>query len=459
MGPLDICPGNPRYLMNVATGRPIYLTGSHTWATLQERAYPETPEFDFGGWLDFMEGHGHNFLRLWTWEHAAWMQFTERMIRYRPNPYLRTGPGEALDGLPRFDLTRFEPGFFARMRDRVEQARDRGIYVSVMLFQGFSVEKKGGADDACGNPWHGHPFNRANNINGIDGDPDGDGQGRQVHTLDIPAITELQELYVRRVVDTVGGFDHVLFEIGNECVGESTDWQYHMIEFVRRCEAGAAMRHPVGMTFQYCARNPGTNADLFRSPADWVSPNAAAPDGYDYRDSPPPADGGKVVITDTDHYWGVPGDDGDPVRKWAWKSFLRGLNPIFMDPYRDARTGPELDRRWDPVRIAMGLTRRCAQDLDLARMVPHGELASSGYCLADPGRDYLVYLPEARPLTVQLGEGAYRCTWYEADGYAPGPRCDAAGPEAVFEPPFDDHCLLRITAAGCRPPAKGSTDG
>jgi hypothetical protein len=26
-------------------------------------------------------------------------------------------------------------------------------------------------------------------------------------------------------------------------------------------------------------------------------------------------------------------------------------------------------------------------------MTPHGELASTGYCLADPGQDYIIYVP------------------------------------------------------------------
>ena len=41
---------------------------------------------------------------------------------------------------------------------------------------------------------------------------------------------------------------------------------------------------------------------------------------------PPIADGGKVIIADTDHF--APGG-GDAL--WAWKSFLRGHHPILMD--------------------------------------------------------------------------------------------------------------------------------
>jgi len=50
-----------------------------------------------------------------------------------------TGPGAATDGKPRFDLSRFDPAYFGRLRDRVTAAGDKGIYVAVMLFEGFCL--------------------------------------------------------------------------------------------------------------------------------------------------------------------------------------------------------------------------------------------------------------------------------------------------------------------------------
>ena len=84
--PLRAHPDNPLYFTN-GSGRAIWLTGSHTWATFQERGVAgQTPDFDYDAWLDFMARNGHNFLRLWRWEHAQWMQFVpaETLIRYEP---------------------------------------------------------------------------------------------------------------------------------------------------------------------------------------------------------------------------------------------------------------------------------------------------------------------------------------------------------------------------------------
>ena len=95
-----------------------------------------------------------------------------------------------------------------------------------------------------------------------------------------------------------------------------------------------------------------------------------------YCENPPPADGRKVIISDTDHLFGIGGN-----RAWVWKSFTRGLNPIFMDPVDMPQ--------WEAVRQTMGMTLAYANRMDLSAVKPHGDLASSGYCLANPGEEYL----------------------------------------------------------------------
>ena len=37
-------------------------------------------------------------------------------------------------------------------------------------------------------------------------------------------------------------------------------------------------------------------------------------------------------------------------------------------------------------------------------MAPRGDLASTGYCLANPGKEYLVYIPEGGEVTVENDE-------------------------------------------------------
>jgi hypothetical protein len=113
-----------------------------------------------------------------------------------------------------------------------------------MLFNGWELQFHGSWK------WRGHPFNPKNNINVINGDIDGDGVGIEIHTLRSTAVLAIEEAYVRKVVDTVNGYDNVLYEIANEAGAYSTRWQYHMIESIKRYEATKPKQHPVGMTFQ-----------------------------------------------------------------------------------------------------------------------------------------------------------------------------------------------------------------
>ena len=71
-GPLGHSTANPRYFAD-GSGKPVYLTGSHTWASLQDIGLSNPPPaFDFTGYLDFLDRHHHNFIRLWRWEFPQW---------------------------------------------------------------------------------------------------------------------------------------------------------------------------------------------------------------------------------------------------------------------------------------------------------------------------------------------------------------------------------------------------
>jgi hypothetical protein len=403
-GPLRVHPENPRYFTD-GSGKAIFLTGSHTWANFQERGVENrTPDFDYEQYLDFMQSFGHNFMRMWRWEHAQWMQFvpSTTLIRYKPMAYLRTGPGTAIDGKPKFDLTQFNQSYFDRLRRRVIAAGERGIHVSVMFFQGFSVEQKGtkGVDPEKGNPWDSHPYNRKNNINGISGDLNRDGQGDETHTLKNKTILKFQEAYVQKVVDTLNDLDNVLWEISNESHTGSIKWHYHMTRFIKEYENSKPKQHPVGMT-----GSPITNPPLFASPADWISPK-----GRGYLNAPPDREGQKVIIVDNDHInpW-----NSNP--EWVWKNLFRGNHFILMDHYRDFRIGsPEKpDPKHNPTRRAMGLARRLSERIDLVSTKPRRDLSSTEYCLADPGRQYLAYQPEEgqRSFALTLTPGKYAVQW------------------------------------------------
>lgn len=445
-GPLRVHPTNPRYFTDGAKNpdgslKAVYLTGAHTWNNLVDIGTSDPPPaFDYAAYLDFLDRHHHNFFRLWTEEEVTWE------IQQKPNPavqnfmgplpWARTGPGAAVDGKPKFDLSRFHPAYFERLRSRIQEAGRRGIYVSVMLFEGWVQQDRA-------EWWKNHPFHPDNNINGIDGDANGDGRGTDVHTLASPKVTRLQEVYVRHVIDTVGEFDNVLYEIANECGTYSTEWQYHLIRFIKEYEAARPKQHPVGMTFQWSPNSKlrGTNQILFDSPADWISPNQEAGD-WNYKSNPPPADGRKVIVPDTDHLGGIWGEVN-----WVWKSFTRGHNPILMDLYDNSVLGGSASKRWESIRVSMGVTRQLAQRINLAAMTPRGDLASTNYCLANPGQEYVIYLPEGGEVTVDLSakNGPVAVEWINPQT---GDKRDGGkahgGAKRTFLAPFKGNAVIYL---------------
>lgn len=386
-GPLRVHPANPRYFAD-ASGRPVYLTGSHTWESLQDGILPKytsVPQpFDYRGYLDLLQTNHHNFIRLWRWE----------LTDHEPQPWTRTGPGQALDGKPKFDLRQFNQGYFDRLRARIVAAGERGIYVSVMLFEDWVFMSKRKEF-----PVERHPFHKENNVNVLNGDPNGDGWGIEIHTLQVPGALEVQKAYVRKVIETVNDLDNVLYEICNEGKRHTRDWQYEMVRFIKSVEAKLPKQHPVGMTSV-----GDMNPDCLESPADWTSLSTAR---FEQPKDPwasamPVADGRKVVLLDTDHIgWKIFIDDAAFTQAWVWKSFTRSYSTLLMENLSPGAG-------WIAGRAAMGHTRGYAERMDLAAMTPRADLASSKYCLANPGHEYLIYAPEGNEVTVDLGDQAAR---------------------------------------------------
>jgi hypothetical protein len=407
-GPLRVLPSNPRWFTD-GSGRAVYLAGSHTWANLQDNGLlirgavsNPPPVFDYNGYLDFLERHNHNFFRLWRWETTKWTdRYTGGQEKYcRPHPWMRTGPGAANDGELKFNLERFNQDYFDRLRSRLIAAGNRGMYAAVMLFEGWEIQFSDG--------WRNHPFAGPNNINGVEADLNGDGMALEYNSLNEGErgrrVLELQQAYVGKVIDTVNDLDNVLYEVANEAHANSTEWQYHIIRFVKDYELRKPKQHPVGMTFQY---KGGSNTTLYNSPADWISPNPGDVK-QNYQEHPCSSCTTKVVVNDTDHLWGHTG--GDNI--WVWRSFTRGLNVLFMEELLPSPV-------WqDSARQAMGQARKFAEKMNLASMKPDERVSATRYALADRGREYLIFQSNKGEFTVDLSDakGRFGAEWYDING-------------------------------------------
>ena len=420
---LVVHPDNPRYVMvkDDPTRKAVCLTGAHTWAEFQ--TYRQET-FDYNGWLRKLAGWKHNFMRGWIWEDGF----------YGPLPYVTVGK--------KYDLTKYNSVFFDRLKTRIREARQHGLYVSVMLFQGWSVIGKERSRTPL--PWPRHPFHPDNNINDINGDPNGDGNGQEIHTLQVPAVTRLQEAYVKHFIDELNDFDNIVWEIGNECNRNSAPWQYHTIDLIKRYEATKPKQHLVWINL--------SPPECFASKchADIVSPSGSRV----YFHAPPAADGKHVIIADSDHI--------SPLRvthEWAWKSFARGLHPILMDckyqglTWWKGRSFQPDHPKWQQLRDAITVIQSYADSVNLIGMAPQTEGAdspsSTRYCLYEHGKKYLVYQPAHKtPFTVELPAGSYRYEWINpVVGRTNVGVIESKGGKASFTAPFPWPAGLYLTVS------------
>jgi len=93
--------------------------------------------------------------------------------------------------------------------------------------------------------------------------------------------------------------------------------------------------------------------------------------------------------------------------------------------------------------------------MGLAEMVPKDDLASTRYCLAKPGVEYIVYLPDGGHVTVDLSValGKLYVEWLDPSTgeRKSGGTIDGGGP-MDFGSPFREDAILYIVIRGTSRP-------
>ncbi len=448
-GPLRIHPKNPHYFTD-GSGQAIYLTGSHTWNTLQDWGTNDTIQpLDFKAFVQMLVAHHHNFTLIWMTELPTFRRLPTTAsdppdFSVTPHPWQRTGPGNASDGKPKFDLTKYNPEYFDRLRTRVQQLNAAGIYAGVYLFSAEWLLR-------FRFPGDGYPLTGGNNVNGID-----DGGGTKALTMTAPnSITAIQDAYVKKVIDTLNDLPNVLWIVSQEAPRDSLWWNNHLIALTRSYEATKPLQHPIG----FGVLDGGKDETLLNSDADWIAPAARISPTSSCGTGTPRC---KVNINDSDHsYFGMWNDTPQVNRNYFWINFTNGNQTLFMDPYvvyypRESRNlclspvngiGKGPDTRWTNVRATMGWIRRYAERMDLAATEPHPELASTKHCLAHPGQEYLVYLPDGGETTVDLSaaSGSFRVEWLNpTDGKTSTADAITGGAKRTLKAPFNGDAVLYL---------------
>ena len=128
-----------------------------------------------------------------------------------------------------------------------------------------------------------------------------------------------------------------------------------------------------------------------------------------------------------DHYptWAAPGSDSaDALRRTAWDIVMAGgYQTAGETARRGTNIGADMGGGWlngrgdDTMTMFLGYGHMVDffTSFEWWKTNPHDELVSPGnYCLADPGKTYVVYLPHPGKVTVQLQNGNYKALWFSA---------------------------------------------
>jgi hypothetical protein len=243
--PLRQHPDNPRYFL--FRGKPTVLitSGEHYGAVLNGA-------FDYRRYLDTLAADNLNLTRVFTglYREVPGESFGISRNTLAPEekdfvqPFRRTGPRK-------YDLSQWNDDYFRRWRDFVSYADQRGIIVEVTLFTTYYNEKH----------WSMSPLNAANNAQGA-----GKVKSDEVLTLKEPALTDVQERFVRKLVTELRNFDNLYYEICNEPYfhGPTEEWQRRMARAVADTEAKWPVRHLI-------SRNIANGAAEVRDPDPLVS--------------------------------------------------------------------------------------------------------------------------------------------------------------------------------------------
>jgi hypothetical protein len=200
--PVRLHPANPHYLEYQGKPFLVVTSAEHYGAVLNQ-------DFDYARYLESLERDGMNYTRIFTGTYIELPgSFGIKRNTLAPArgrllaPWARTEELGYAAGGNKFDLTRWNDAYFARLKDFVASAQRRGILVEVTLFTSTYGEDR----------WLTSPFHPQNNRNSTTALPN----WKTLHTPDNGNQLGHQERLVRKIVRELNSFDNVIFEVQNE---------------------------------------------------------------------------------------------------------------------------------------------------------------------------------------------------------------------------------------------------
>ena len=411
---LKICPKHPYYFRD--GDRHVVLVGVSDRALFT--IWKNDKGFSWRKYLDDLAAHHLNYVRQDVFSWGALLGAVEYPAQLS-NParlFVRTGPGKAIDGKPKFDLTKFDQSYFEqRLKPFLREAAKRGIYVELTLFEGFR---------ARGDFKH-SLYAEANNINRLGLQR---GKATSDTALENSRLMAIQHAYIDKVLAETAEFRNVIYEIANETGGRR--WVAHLIDYIHNHPTHPS--HLVSAGEQATSFDPRTGDNdivvkhrgkggLYATDADVRNHHTAL---LRFRVGKPVCHNEYFLFANRST------DDANFPRKMMWADFTAGGHSNFYDFTFWRGTGRTLDdgqpSRSPPTEILHGgqylLDFLADNDVKFWTMAPHDELSTVKgdsktyiFTLAAPGEEYICYVLGDGPLsiTLKLPAGSFTARWYD----------------------------------------------
>ena len=432
--PIRLDRRNPHYFLFQGKTIALLASGEHYGAVINA-------DFDYHRYLATLEADGFNYTRLFG---GSYVEVPAKSFGILRNdlapaagrfiaPWARSDTPGYAGGGNKFDLDRWNPEYFERLRGFLADANRRGIVVEITLFSSQYGETQ----------WDVSPLNEANNVNPTDAI-----DWKKLNTLENGNILSYQEKYARKLVLEANAFPNVIFEIENEPWSDrpvladvvnpylpapgrnvfpnSVDlpddqamaWQARVANWITEEEAKLPNQHLIAQNycnFRYPVRQliAGVSVVNFH----YAYPEAASLN-YGL---------GKAISYDETGFLGR--DDENYLRQ-AWNFMLSG-GSVFDNLDYSFSPGHEDGSDTEPngpgggsleLRLRLRVLADFVRALPLADLAPDTETVKSApgavtRALSSPNGDYAIYFDGHGPIdaVLNLPAGEYTSTWTDID--------------------------------------------
>ena len=216
--PIALHPENPHYLIYQGNPTVLVTSAEHYGAVLNTA-------FDYETYLRTLQEEGMNYTRIFTGSYVEvpgsfGIQYNtlSPVVGQFLAPWQRVDEAGLYEGEGKFDLSAWNPEYFRRLTDFVEEADTRGVIVEVTLFCATY-------QDAY---WERHPFHPANNVNNL-----GTLARKDFNTLKNQKAVEFQKALVEKIVTELNEYDNIFYEISNEPWADNEEEALYLLKTSR----------------------------------------------------------------------------------------------------------------------------------------------------------------------------------------------------------------------------------